>query len=86
MGGENELSFSNTVLIVYIVSGVIFVLLVLSLFIMDLAPVAPCCRCTRTNIPTSLKSIQHQYSLITPRRMFRSSNERKESFSAAVSV
>ena len=24
-----------------------------------------------TNIPTSLKSIQHQYSLITPRRMFK---------------
>ena len=41
---DNELSFSSTVIIVYAVSGVIFVLLVLFLFIMGLAPIAPCCR------------------------------------------
>ena len=44
MSSDNELSYSNTVLTVYIISGIIFVLLVLSLFIMGLAPIASCCR------------------------------------------
>ena len=46
MGDEHVhvLSFSWTVLIVYLVSGVFFVLLVLFLFIMGLAPITPCCR------------------------------------------
>ena len=40
----SELSYSNTVLTVYIISGIIFVLLVLSLFIMGLSPITSCCR------------------------------------------
>merc|ERR1712038_464125 len=45
--GDNELSFSSSVIIVYTISGVIFVLLVLSLFVMGLAPIAPCCSCSK---------------------------------------
>ena len=45
--GENELSYSITAAIVYVVSSVFFFFLVLFLFVVGLSPMTPCFRLVR---------------------------------------